>query len=94
MPPLDTGRWTTLNDPVEANPSMPSFPQHPFTLLINTRFQPGEPYGAHRSSLLSALAQAQGCSCVIYIHATVGEGRKDAIARYCAQVVLAQGASA
>jgi len=179
---------------------MSSFPQHPFTLLTNPRFQPGEPYGAHRSTLLSApaLEQAQavittwsgyaptplcalpalardagvasihykdeggrfglgsfkalggayavarllcrelgqrlgrsvshaelqsdpalrqacaditvtcatdgnhgrsvawgaqmlGCRCVIYIHATVSEGRKDAIARYGAQVVRTSG---
>lgn len=40
---------------------MPAFPQHPFTLLTNTRFQPDEPYGTQRSTLLSApaLEQAQ-----------------------------------
>ncbi len=38
---------------------MPSFPQHPFTLLANPRFQPAEPYGAHRSALLSAAALSQ-----------------------------------
>lgn len=179
---------------------MSAFPQHPFTLLINPRFQPGEAYGAHRSTLLSApaLEQAQtvittwsgyaptplralpvlareagvasihykdeggrfglgsfkalggayavarllcrelgqrlgrsvshdelqsepalrqacaditvtcatdgnhgrsvawgaqmlGCRCVIYIHATVSEGRKEAIARYGAQVVRTAG---
>lgn len=34
---------------------------HPFTLLVNPRFQPAEPYGAERANLLSApaLAQAQ-----------------------------------
>jgi len=40
---------------------MSAFPQHPFTLLTNSRFQSGETYGAHRSTLLSApaLEQAQ-----------------------------------
>jgi diaminopropionate ammonia-lyase len=179
---------------------MPQLAKHPFTLLTNTRFQPNEPYGEHRSTLLSAnaLAQAQtvitswpgytvtrlcalpalaraagvasihykdeavrfglgsfkalggayavarllcrelnqrlgrpvshadlqsdpalrqacaditvtcatdgnhgrsvawgaqmlGCRCVIYIHATVSEGRKEAIARYGAQVVRTSG---
>lgn len=179
---------------------MSSFPQHPFTLLTNSRFKPDEPYGAHRSTLLSALALEQaravitswsgyaptplcalpalargagvasihykdeggrfglgsfkalggayavarllcrelsqrlgrvvshaelqsdpalrqacaditvtcatdgnhgrsvawgaqmlGCRCVIYIHATVSEGRKEAIARYGAQVVRTAG---
>jgi diaminopropionate ammonia-lyase len=174
--------------------------KHPFTLLSNTRFQQTEPYGEHRSTLLSASALAQaktvistwpgyavtrlcslpalarstgvasihykdeaarfglgsfkglggayavarllcrelgqrlgravshaelqsdpalrqacanitvtcatdgnhgrsvawgvqmlGCRCVIYIHATVSEGRKDAIARYGAQVVRTSG---
>ena len=192
--------WTILNPLFKSNPSMSSFPQHPFTLLANSRFQPGEPFGMHRSSLLSAqaLAQAQaiitawpgyavtplcalpgladtagvasihykdegsrfglgsfkalggayavarllcselgqrlgravshaelqsepalrqacaditvtcatdgnhgrsvawgaqmlGCRCVIYIHATVSEGRKEAIARYDAQVVRTSG---
>jgi len=173
---------------------------HPFTLLPNTRFQPNEAYGEHRSTLLSAIALAQaqtvistwpgyavtrlcslpalahtagvasihykdegsrfglgsfkglggayavarllcrelgqrmnrnvshadlqndpalrqacaditvtcatdgnhgrsvawgaqmlGCRCVIYIHATVSEGRKEAIARYGAQVVRTSG---
>ncbi len=32
-----------------------------------------------------------GCRCVIYIHATVSEGRKEAIARYGAQVVRTSG---
>ena len=36
-------------------------------------------------------AQMLGCRCVIYIHATVSEGRKDAIARYGAQVVRSHG---
>ena len=36
-------------------------------------------------------AQMLGCRCVIYIHATVSEGRKDAIARYGAQVVRTTG---
>jgi len=36
-------------------------------------------------------AQMLGCRCVIYIHATVSEGRKDAIARYGAQVVRTSG---
>jgi len=36
-------------------------------------------------------AQMLGCRCVIYIHATVSEGRKDAIARYGAQVVRTAG---
>ena len=40
---------------------MNPIPQHPFTFLCNPGFQPDEPYGAHRSTLLSAnaLAQAQ-----------------------------------
>ncbi|MCK9213745.1 MAG: diaminopropionate ammonia-lyase [Rhodoferax sp.] len=38
---------------------MTQLPQHPFTLLINPRFQTVEPYGAHRSTLLSASALAQ-----------------------------------
>lgn len=36
-------------------------------------------------------AQMLGCRCVIYIHATVSEGRKDAIERYGAQVVRTNG---
>lgn len=36
-------------------------------------------------------AQMLGCCCVIYIHATVSEGRKEAIARYGAQVVRTSG---
>ncbi|MBT3068202.1 diaminopropionate ammonia-lyase [Rhodoferax sp. U11-2br] len=36
-------------------------------------------------------AQMLGCRCVIYIHATVSEGRKQAIARYGAQVVRTSG---
>lgn len=36
-------------------------------------------------------AQLFGCRCVIYIHATVSEGRKDAIAHYGAQVVRTAG---
>lgn len=36
-------------------------------------------------------AQLFGCQCVIYIHATVSEGRKDAIASYGAQVVRTAG---
>ena len=36
-------------------------------------------------------AQLFGCQCVIYIHATVSEGRKEAIAHYGAQVVRTQG---
>lgn len=36
-------------------------------------------------------AQMLGCRCVIYIHATVSEGRKQAIARYDAQVVRTSG---
>lgn len=36
-------------------------------------------------------AQMLGCRCVIYIHATVSEGRKEAIARYGAQVVRTTG---
>lgn len=36
-------------------------------------------------------AQMLGCRCVIYIHATVSEGRKEAIARYGAQVVRTGG---
>lgn len=36
-------------------------------------------------------AQRFGCGCVIYIHATVSEGRKDAIAHYGAQVVRTSG---
>ena len=38
---------------------MSSFPQHPFTLLTNARFQPGEPYGTHRGTLLSSAALDQ-----------------------------------
>jgi diaminopropionate ammonia-lyase len=179
---------------------MSSFPHHPFTLLTNPRFKSNEPYGDHRSTLLSAQALEQaravittwggyaptplcelpglardanvasihykdeggrfglgsfkslggayavarllcselgqrlgrsvshaelqtdpalrlasaditvtcatdgnhgrsvawgaqmlGCRCVIYIHATVSEGRKEAIARYGAQVVRTAG---
>lgn len=36
-------------------------------------------------------AQMFGCQCVIYIHATVSEGRKAAIERYGAQVVRTSG---
>ena len=36
-------------------------------------------------------AQLFGCHCVIYIHATVSEGRKDAIAHYGAEVVRTAG---
>lgn len=36
-------------------------------------------------------AQLFGCQCVIYIHATVSEGRKEAIAQYGAQVVRTAG---
>jgi diaminopropionate ammonia-lyase len=36
-------------------------------------------------------AQLFGCRCVIYIHATVSEQRRDAIARYGAQVVRTDG---
>jgi diaminopropionate ammonia-lyase len=36
-------------------------------------------------------AQLFGCRCVIYIHATVSEGRRDAIARYGAEVVRVPG---
>ena len=36
-------------------------------------------------------AQMFGCACVIYIHATVSEGRKDAIAAYGATVVRTPG---
>ena len=36
-------------------------------------------------------AQMFGCQCVIYIHATVSEGRKDAIAKYGAEVVRTEG---
>lgn len=36
-------------------------------------------------------AQMLGCRCVIYIHATVSEGRKQAIERYGAQVVRTSG---
>ncbi|MCM2339768.1 diaminopropionate ammonia-lyase [Rhodoferax sp.] len=36
-------------------------------------------------------AQMLGCRCVIYIHASVSEGRKEAIARYGAQVVRTDG---
>lgn len=36
-------------------------------------------------------AQQFGCRCVIYIHATVSEARRDAIARYGAEVVRVQG---
>ena len=36
-------------------------------------------------------AQMFGCQCVIYIHATVSEGRKDAIAHYGAHVVRTPG---
>ena len=36
-------------------------------------------------------AQLFGCQCVIYIHATVSEGRKNAIALYGAQVVRTAG---
>ena len=36
-------------------------------------------------------AQQFGCNCVIYIHATVSEGREQAIARYGAKVVRTSG---
>jgi diaminopropionate ammonia-lyase len=36
-------------------------------------------------------AQMMGCRCVIYIHATVSDGRKQAIARYGAEVVRTAG---
>lgn len=36
-------------------------------------------------------AQLFGCRCVVYIHATVSEGRKAAIAHYGAEVVRTQG---
>lgn len=36
-------------------------------------------------------AQRFGCQCVIYIHATVSEGRKTAIAQYGAQVIRIEG---
>lgn len=36
-------------------------------------------------------AQLFGCRCVIYIHATVSEGRRDAIAFYGAEVIRVQG---
>jgi len=36
-------------------------------------------------------AQLFGCRCVIYIHATVSEGRRDAIARYGAEVRRIEG---
>lgn len=36
-------------------------------------------------------AQMMGCRCVIYIHATVSEGRRDAIARFGAEVVRTRG---
>src|SRR5690606_37715930 len=36
-------------------------------------------------------AQRFGCQCVIYIHATVSEGRKEAIEKYGAQVVRTDG---
>lgn len=36
-------------------------------------------------------AQQFGCRCVIYVHATVSEGRKKAIERYGARVVVVQG---
>ena len=36
-------------------------------------------------------AQMFGCRCVIYIHATVSEGRRAAIARYGADVIRVQG---
>ena len=36
-------------------------------------------------------AQRFGCQCVIYIHATVSEGRKHAIEQYGAQVVRTAG---
>ena len=38
---------------------MNALPQHPFTLLPNPRFQPAQPYGEHRSTLLSASALEQ-----------------------------------
>ncbi len=36
-------------------------------------------------------AQLFGCRCVIYIHATVSEGRRAAIARYGAEVIRVEG---
>lgn len=52
--------WLTLNLPFETPPMNP-LTTHPFTLLVNPRFQSAEPYGAERANLLSvpALAQAQ-----------------------------------
>ena len=43
---------------------MSTFPQHPFTLLTNPCFKTGEPYGAHRSALLSAHALDQAHSVI------------------------------
>jgi diaminopropionate ammonia-lyase len=59
-----TRNWTTLNHPFESTAAMPAFPQHLFTLLPNPRFQSGEPYGAHRSTLLSAPALAQASAVI------------------------------
>lgn len=52
--------WPTLNPLSETLPMNP-LTTHPFTLLVNPRFQPTEPYGEQRASLLGApaLAQAQ-----------------------------------
>jgi hypothetical protein len=49
---------TTLNHPFERTQSMSPFSQHTFTVLISSRFQPGEPYGAHRSPLRNAQDRA------------------------------------
>ncbi len=58
---------------------------HPFTLLPNAGFQPDEPYGEHRSGLLSspALAQAQ---------AVITAWPGYAVTPLCALPHLAQGA--
>jgi hypothetical protein len=53
---------TTLNHPFERTQSMSPFTQHPFTVLISSRFQPGEPYGAQRSPLLDAQDRARRTS--------------------------------
>ncbi len=56
--------WPTLNHLSEPFHPMTALPQHPFTLLPNPRFEPGEPYGPHRATLLSAAALEQASAVI------------------------------
>ena len=56
--------WPTLNLLSEPFHPMTALAQHPFTLLPNPRFEPGEPYGAHRSTLLSTAALEQASAVI------------------------------